>query len=132
MYINQEELMKYINLLLKVSESGFDCSQEMSDALNALHSMMKPPTDKEEVYVFEEGLDKANRTLEMFENILAGKIKSKTRGLYSRTLSTGSANIYILFNVDDIDPSFFRGKRATYIINNTNDKNLDTLIPLKG
>lgn len=121
------ELNKYIDTLLNLQRSGFNCKNEINVAVKALHEAMgfqqivkeektKTNENKKHVIVIENDFDGVVRSVALFYDLLGEPTRiSRIKDDHKLTFENAFVEIYkIPENKDSI-----RGLRADYIINNT-------------
>ena len=132
----KEELINYINLLIKLKSNGFNCGREINKALSELNHIMfeKKPFNKEPVKIVVLDSDFAGvvYSAKLFENILYNA-KVVSRDGDDLVVEGGNTIVHI-YKVNDktlASTDKFRGLCADYIINNTKISHTEIGISLK-
>lgn len=132
----KEELVNYINLLIKLESNGFNCRREINQALNELNHIIfeKKPVNKKSVKIVVLDSDFAGviDSAKLFENIL-DNAKLVSRDGDDLVIEGGNTIVHI-YKVNDktlASTDKFRGLRADYIINNTKVSHTEIGISLK-
>lgn len=119
------ELQRYIKTLTDLQGSGFNCKNEIQQAIKELHKAMGFESVLEEkgmhIVVLENDFDGLVKSLEVFTNLLGSA--SKVRRIYGddHEIRNGKITISIIntkkINSDVLDR--YRGYSADYVINNS-------------
>ncbi|HZH59995.1 MAG TPA: hypothetical protein VEY70_10540 [Metabacillus sp.] len=126
MITRPQELIDYINLLMRMSDKGILKAEDMiEESIQLLHNLLFPKQEKESIIVFEKDFNGVCNTYETFRNLL-GKSDEYQRCGDDIIFTKGNTTITIINlhnTAKDLDTKL-RGRTFTYVINNTDDDKL--------